>query len=301
MKIDALSSTNYTSSDVPNRYKYNGKEEVEDLQWLNYGTRFYDAAVARWWVRDPKAVKYYALTPYSYVGGNPVRMVDPYGDTIRISTGSNSIVYSAGMKYAGNDEFVSTTIEYLNLIYDVKMGREVLNRIMNSENSYIIENTPSVGGNNTAQFDKSKNIIRAAVLMNSKYPESEKMGALAHELFHVYQDINGRNPHTINAEVEAYLFGRVTASFATGYGGMIGNFGKSTTIGIKYDNFMFNLIFGKDGYDIENYKAEYMNAVKCFKAGSIANEYGLYNRYKIDLNYKPLILKFVPLYEYNIK
>ena len=119
MKIDALSSTNYASSDLKNRYKYNGKEEFEDLQWLNYGARFYDAAVGRWWVRDPKAEKYYALTPYSYVGGNPVRMVDPNGDTIRISTGSNSIVYSAGMKYAGNDEFVSTTIEYLNLIYGV--------------------------------------------------------------------------------------------------------------------------------------------------------------------------------------
>ena len=54
MKIDALSSTNYTSSDVPNRYKYNGKElfSGSGLDWYNFGKRYYDAVVGRFWGRD---------------------------------------------------------------------------------------------------------------------------------------------------------------------------------------------------------------------------------------------------------
>ena len=57
MKIDALSSTNYAKSDVPNRYKYNGKELFSEsgLDWLNYGARLpcfepawkYDAAFSQ--------------------------------------------------------------------------------------------------------------------------------------------------------------------------------------------------------------------------------------------------------------
>ncbi len=49
------------------------------MPWLGYGARFYDAAIGRWWVRDPKAEKAQAWTPYSYVGGNVVRLVDPNG------------------------------------------------------------------------------------------------------------------------------------------------------------------------------------------------------------------------------
>jgi len=66
----------------------NGKELFTDngLDWLGYGARFYDATTARWWVQDPKAEKYYALTPYNYVAGNQVGLVDPDGmDTFKIN------------------------------------------------------------------------------------------------------------------------------------------------------------------------------------------------------------------------
>jgi len=81
MQIKPLSQTYYTGSDVKNWYKYNGKELFSDnaLDWLAYGARFYDATTGRWWVQDPKAEKYYSLTPYSYVAGDPVGLVDPDG------------------------------------------------------------------------------------------------------------------------------------------------------------------------------------------------------------------------------
>ncbi len=80
LRIDGLSSSNYYKSDVRNRYKYNGKELFEDLQWLNYGARFYDPAVGRWWSRDPKAEKGYGWSPYVYTFDSPIGLLDPDGN-----------------------------------------------------------------------------------------------------------------------------------------------------------------------------------------------------------------------------
>ena len=68
-----------TSSVQP--YKYNGKEldRSKGLDWYDYGARMYDPALGRWNAVDPKAEKYYAMSPYNYCLNNPMRFVDPTG------------------------------------------------------------------------------------------------------------------------------------------------------------------------------------------------------------------------------
>jgi RHS repeat-associated protein len=64
-----------------NKYLYNGKELIEDngMQYYDYGARMYDASIGRWSVVDPLAEKFPGLTPYDYVAGSPVNIVDPDG------------------------------------------------------------------------------------------------------------------------------------------------------------------------------------------------------------------------------
>jgi RHS repeat-associated protein len=64
-----------------NNYEYNGKELNEDfgLNLSDYGARWYDAAVGRWWSVDPLAEKTLSRSSYCYGLNNPIRMIDPNG------------------------------------------------------------------------------------------------------------------------------------------------------------------------------------------------------------------------------
>ena len=64
-----------------NAYTYNGKELNADfdLDWLDYGARWYDASIARWSAVDPLAEHFAFETPYGYVANNPIMLIDPDG------------------------------------------------------------------------------------------------------------------------------------------------------------------------------------------------------------------------------
>jgi RHS repeat-associated protein len=80
MQMSGLSQQNGT--DMPNKYLYNGKELQDDfdLDWYDYGARFYDPQLGRFHTIDKLSERYYAWSPFNYVGNNPIKRVDPFGN-----------------------------------------------------------------------------------------------------------------------------------------------------------------------------------------------------------------------------
>ena len=94
-------------SDPLNNYKYNGKELQKELnlEWLDYGARFYDPQIGRWNSEDPLAnhPKQIGSSPFSAFNNNPIRYVDPTGmiwkdpkDAERLNKSVNNKIKSIG-------------------------------------------------------------------------------------------------------------------------------------------------------------------------------------------------------------
>ncbi len=76
MLIEGLGTTSPT-----NDYAYNSKELNEEfgLNLYDYGARWYDPAVGRWWNVDPMGEIASTFSPYQYVENNPMILIDPDG------------------------------------------------------------------------------------------------------------------------------------------------------------------------------------------------------------------------------
>jgi RHS repeat-associated protein len=76
-----------TNMSGTNQYLYNGKElqDALELDWYDYGARFYDPQIGRWNTQDAFAEKYYPLTSYQYGANNPIKFIDVNGDSINLA------------------------------------------------------------------------------------------------------------------------------------------------------------------------------------------------------------------------
>jgi RHS repeat-associated protein len=77
----AVASSYQRENSLPNRHLYQGKEWQDDLGLSSYDFewRQYDPWEMVTTTLDPHAEKYYSMSPYSWVLGNPMIMVDPDG------------------------------------------------------------------------------------------------------------------------------------------------------------------------------------------------------------------------------
>jgi RHS repeat-associated protein len=79
----------FDGSSLKYRYGFNGKENDNEVKGegsqQDYGMRIYDPRIGRWFSIDPLQQKYPNLSPYNFVGNNPIIFIDPDGMRIKLS------------------------------------------------------------------------------------------------------------------------------------------------------------------------------------------------------------------------
>ena len=100
MKNRSFSSSN-------NRYQFNNKQYDEETETSDFGARNLDEDLGSWLTIDPIFYKYPSLSPYNYVGSNPILFIDPDGNKIIIPLSTRIFhrkVYKAYMIFLKSNE-----------------------------------------------------------------------------------------------------------------------------------------------------------------------------------------------------
>lgn len=216
--------------------------------------------------------------------------------------------YTAGMEYKGENEFVATSVNYLNQMSVSESGNKVLGELIDSENSFEFKNDLAEGNESGFAFKEYENgggHIYAGNLLNNNSSEGSKLIGISHELFHGYQYENGQGGSSIWNEVEANAFSYTVSLDYANYAWDNGNFsyGWSTTTGLGRDNTAgqmyqkaFNILVNSPTFNKEAFRT----AVRNFRSGSVINVGNSYSRDRYPIRRsnqsKYLLMDLYPLF-----
>ncbi len=149
-------------------------------------------ALGRFTTVDPLAEKYYSISPYVYVGNNPINAVDLKGDTITTIIEGTSyywggkvgdkygFVGSDGALYSGDDKFAKSLTNAINKLRSKDTGREFVDYLAGDAGSVNIlddnENSANIGTGKTIKWNDSND-----------NPGASRPGfiGLGHEMAHI--------------------------------------------------------------------------------------------------------------------
>ncbi|MDO8366820.1 MAG: RHS repeat-associated core domain-containing protein [Saprospiraceae bacterium] len=182
-----------------NDYTYNGKELNEDfaLNLYDYGARWYDAALGRWWSVDPLAEKYGAWSGFNYGADNPIKFIDPDGMQV-VDPDGNEICFDQEKK-EWSENATEDVKRVGNAMMATETGAAAYMKMENAETKITITltekkipggyaQTVSGGKTESGEYETSDITIRTVIPDEGRYQgasEEEYLNAVCtHESVH---------------------------------------------------------------------------------------------------------------------
>ena len=222
-----LEFSNYVrESSIPNQYRFQGMELTKDLGVDLYLTdyRSYDRTLGRWNQIDPKASE--RESPYVAFANNPLRYMDPKGDTIRDNNGivaqyrtyvNNRASTLQGMLDNKNFDFAQygTTREAVEgLVSGLQGVNGELDAMHASTQEYNVSYSTDVAvGEGATNFNSETGAVDIKFGRFSNFDQNS--GLVGHEMLHGYQFESGQVSMATNNNFVGSLYdvGDETASY----------------------------------------------------------------------------------------
>lgn len=169
-------SSQFTAHSSPAaHYSFSAKERDTETGLSYFGSRYYSSDLSVWLSVDPMSDKYPSLSPFTYCADNPVKLVDPEGDTIRYETEKDRTFIQSLLNQNSNNysrQFVE--------IYDV---------LDNSEHIYTFSRTKNDGKNEGyfENVDKNSSIIHYSTNSYVEHYGASEYRNVFEETYHAYQ------------------------------------------------------------------------------------------------------------------
>ena len=212
--VGSRPTANYSLLTANSFFTFSAKERDPETGLSYFGSRYYSSDLSVWLSVDPMAAKYASLSPYVYCANNPVKLVDPDGETWKTpedESTANKLITCAEKQIKSNYNLIKQSGKKL---HNGLISQEAHDNFVNDikeQNALLDEGIKGIRNMGTDEQIFHFNIVNGSTRHNVnkvydgdnyiiKINVNEQTNIQWHECVHIIDYLNDPGNHNFNNE-----------------------------------------------------------------------------------------------------